>query len=71
MITNETMAFQWKDHGFKLHVPENSLPEGIPEYSVNIKVSLAGQFKLPEGYELVTFGSKVCTPMIKSINVSA
>ena len=54
VVTNEGMNFQWKDHGFKLHVPENALPEDIPEYSVNIKVSLAGQFELPEGYELVS-----------------
>ena len=54
VVTNEAMNFQWKDHGFKLHIPENALPEGIPEYSVNIKASLSGQFKLPEGYELVS-----------------
>ena len=54
MVTNEIMNFRWKDHGFKLHVQENSLPEGISEYSVDIRVSLAGQFELPEGYELVS-----------------
>ena len=54
LVTNEAMNFQWKDHGFKLHVPKNALPEGISEYSVNIKASLAGQFELPEGYELVS-----------------
>ena len=54
LVTNEGMNFQWKDHGFKLHVPKNALPEDIPEYSVNIKASLAGQFELPEGYELVS-----------------
>ena len=54
VVTNETMDFQWKNHGFKLHVQHNSLPEGLPEHSVNIKASLAGQFELPEGYELVS-----------------
>ena len=54
MVTNEAMNFHWKDHGFKLHVPVNSLPEGIPEYLVEFKASLAGQFELPEGYELVS-----------------
>ena len=54
VVTNETMSFKWKDHGFKLHVEDNSLPEGIPEYSVNIKASLSGQFELPEGHELVS-----------------
>ena len=62
MVTNEGMNFQWKDHGFKLHVPKNALPEGIPEYLVNIKASLAGQFELPEGYELVSAVYWVKTP---------
>ena len=62
VVTNETMSFKWKAHGFNLHVPENSLPEGIPEYSVNIKVSLAGQVKIPEGYELVSAVYWVATP---------
>ena len=62
VVTNEGMNFQWKDHGFKLHVPENALPESISEYSVNIRVSLAGQFELPEGYELVGAVYWVKTP---------
>ena len=53
MVTNEGINFHWKDHGFKLRVPKNALPESISKYSVNIEVSLAGQFELPEGYELV------------------
>ena len=54
VVTSHVMNLQLIDHGFKLHVPDNALPESVPEYSVNIKVSLAGQFKLPEGYELVS-----------------
>ena len=62
VVTNEVMTFRWKDHGFKLHVPANALPSGIPEYLVNIKTSLAGQFELPEGYELVSAVYWVATP---------
>ena len=62
VVTNETMNFQWKDHGFKLQIPKNALPEGISEYLVNIKASLAGQFELPEGYELVSAVYWVATP---------
>ena len=62
VVTNEGMSFHWKDHGFKLHVPENALPESISEYTVNIKASLAGQFELPEGYELVSALYWVITP---------
>ena len=30
VVTNEAMNFHWKDYGFKLHVPENALPERYP-----------------------------------------
>ena len=62
VITNEAMDFHWKDYGFKLHVPENALPEGTLEYRVNIKASLSGHFELPEGYELVSAVYWVATP---------
>ena len=62
VVKNEGINFQWKGHGFKLHVPKDALPEGIPEYLVNIKASLAGQFQLPEGYELVSTVYWVATP---------
>ena len=62
LVTNEPMTFQWKDHGFMLHVPENTLPKGVSEYLVNIKVSLAGHFELPKGYELVSVVYWVRTP---------
>jgi len=54
MITNAALSFSWKHRGFKLHVPETALPEGTSNYLVNIRVSLAGQFELPKGYELVS-----------------
>ena len=54
VVTNKAMSFQWKDHGLKLHIPENTLPKGVSKYSINIKASLSGQFELPKGYELVS-----------------
>ena len=61
VVTKEGMNFQWIGHGFKLYIPKNALPEGI-SYSINIRVSLAGQFELPEGYELVSAVYWVATP---------
>ena len=71
VVTNEAMNFKWKNHGLKLHVPENALPEGVSEYLVNIKVSLSGQFELPEGYELVSAVYWVATPgkFTKSVTI--
>ena len=62
VVTNKAMSFQWKDYGFKLHVPANALPEGTFEYLFNIKASLSGQFELPKGYELVSAVYWVKTP---------
>ena len=62
VVTNEAMNFLLKDYGFKLHIPENALPEGVSEYLVNIEVSLAGQFELPKEYELVSAVYWVRTP---------
>ena len=63
VVTNELMNFQWEDHGFKLHIPLNALPEGTPDCLINIKVCLAGQFELPDGYELVSPVYWVATPV--------
>ena len=54
VVTNKALSFPWKHRGFKLHVPESALPEGTSKCLVNIRVSLAGQFELPKGYELVS-----------------
>ena len=62
VVRNKAMNFDWKDHGFKLHVPENALPKDLPELSINIKASLAGHFELPKGYELVSAVYWVATP---------
>ena len=62
VVTNKGMSFHWEGYGLRLQIPENALPEGISEYSINIKVSLAGQFELPEGYELVSAVYWVTTP---------
>ena len=71
VVTNETMSFKWNDHGFKLHVPENSLPEDTSQYPVNIKASLSGQFELPEGYELVSavYWVKISEKFTKPITI--
>ena len=71
VVTNGAAAFHWKDHGLKLHVPENALPKGVSEYLVNIKASLSGQFQLPEGYELVSAVYWVATlgKFMKSVTI--
>ena len=54
VLTKGAQSFEWEEHGFKLHVPEGSLPEGLDQCEVKVKVSLSGNFDLPESSELVS-----------------
>ena len=50
----EAFSFTWKDHGFKLHLPENALPPDISECFIKVRAALSGQFQFPDGAELVS-----------------
>ena len=41
-------------NGLKLHIHEGSLPEGVHQCKIYIKVSLAGQYEIPENSHLVS-----------------
>ena len=47
-------SFHWKGYGLRLHISEDSLPAGVEECKINIRVSLSGQFQLPEGSEFLS-----------------
>ena len=53
-VSTEGGLFQWKGYGLRLHVPKDSLPPGMGECRINIRVSLSGQFQLPEGSDLLS-----------------
>jgi len=55
-------SFEWENHGFKLHLPEDALPPEVDECRIHIKVSLSGQFQLPEDTELVSGIYWIATP---------
>ena len=61
-ITNKAEHYQWKGHGFSLEVPDNAVPEDISNCLINVKVSLASQFELPKGYQLISAIYWVRTP---------
>ena len=54
VVTNKPQSFVWQGYGFKLHFPGGCLPEGTKECTINIKASLAGQYKFPETSHLVS-----------------
>ena len=53
-IPNQGAALEWEGNGMKLHVPEGSLPVGMGECKINIRVSLSGQVQLPEDSDLLS-----------------
>ena len=54
VLTKGAQSFEWEDYGFRLHAPKGSLPEGLDQCEVKVKVSLSGHFDLPESSELVS-----------------
>jgi len=47
-------SFEWVNHGFKLHLPEDALPPEVDECRIHVKVSLSGQYQFPEDTELIS-----------------
>ena len=53
-ITQESQSLHFHGYGFKLHIPEGSLPAEVAETKLNVQVSLSGHFQIPSGYELLS-----------------
>ena len=53
-LTLQARSFEWREYGFILHVPEESLPPGMTQTTVDVRVSLSGQFVFPEDFDLVS-----------------
>ena len=54
LVTNNPQSFLWKGYGLKLHIPQDCLPQDIPQCQIAIKASLAGQYEFPENSHLVS-----------------
>ena len=50
--TSQGQPVEW--NGLKLHLHECSLPEGLQQCTIYIKVSLAGEYEFPENSSLVS-----------------
>lgn len=50
---DKSQKLVWSGYGFYLEVPDGALPPGVVA-SVGIKVILAGQFTLPDNYQLIS-----------------
>jgi len=54
LITNQAQTFHWAGYGLKLHIPQGSLPTGLEECRIYIKVGLSGEFEFPQDTSLVS-----------------
>ena len=54
IITNSSQTFVWDGHGFKLTIPQDSLPAGVDQCQLDIKASVAGQYQFPDNLQLVS-----------------
>ena len=60
--TGRAQSFEWVDHGFKIHFPENALPSDVDECRVHVTASLSGQFQFPDDTELISGIYWIATP---------
>ncbi len=54
IVTNSPQTFHWVGYGFKLTIPQGSLPAGVDECRLDIKASVAGQYQFPNNLQLVS-----------------
>ena len=60
--TGRPQTFEWVDHGFRLHLPENALP--LEECRVHVKASFSGQFQFSDDTELISGIYWIATPHV-------
>ena len=53
-LTQEEVDLNFEGYGFKLHVPEGSLPAEVTETQLNVQVSLSGPFQMPFNFKLLS-----------------
>ena len=51
---NHSHSFEWQRYGLKLHIPEGAVPTELTECKIDIKVGLAGQFRIPDDLQLIS-----------------
>ncbi len=54
IVTNLSQTFLWDGYGFKLHIPQDSLPAGVDQCRLEIKASVAGNYQFPDNLQLVS-----------------
>ena len=58
----KAQTYEWRRFGFRMHIPENTLPLEVDECRIHLKVSFSGQFQFPEDTELISGIYWIATP---------
>ena len=53
-VTNSEQHFSWLEYGLHLDIPQNSLPEDVEQCVIRFKVSISGDYQLPQDVHLVS-----------------
>ena len=54
IVTNSHQTFHWVGYGFKLTIPQGSLPASVDQCRLDIKASVVGQYQFPDSLQLVS-----------------
>ena len=54
IVTHSAQTFNWVGYGFKLTIPQGSLPAGVDQCRLDIMPSAVGQYQLPDNLQLVS-----------------
>ncbi len=54
IVTNSADTFYWDGYGFRLNIPQGSLPAGVDQCRLDIVASAAGQYQFPDNLQLVS-----------------
>ncbi len=54
IVTNSPQTFHWVGYGFKLTIPQGSLPAGVDQCRLDIKASVAGHYQFPDNLQLIS-----------------
>ncbi len=48
LYQGNAIALDWKNHGFRLHLPDNALPHGVTNSLIQIKAALSCEYVIPD-----------------------
>ena len=54
VVPGKALQYDWKKHGFKVHIPAEALQQSSAPLTMHIQASVSGKFQLPNNLQLVS-----------------